>query len=50
MAYSNHIVNTTGKYRPRSHRLMDQVREVLRYHYYRLRRNGVYIRWVRQFI
>ena len=50
MAYSNRTTNTTGKYKPTSPRLMDQVREVLRYHHYGLRTEEAYLRWIRQFI
>ena len=37
MAYSNQTTNTIENYKPTSRGLMDQVREVLRYHNYGLR-------------
>ena len=39
-----------GKYRPKSERLMDQVREVLRYHHYSLRTEKTYCQWIVRFI
>ena len=50
MAYSNSTTNTTEKYKPTSLRMMDQVREVLRYHHYGLRTEDAYLRWIRPFI
>ncbi len=38
------------KYKPRSVKLMDQVREVIRYHHYALRTEEAYVRWILQFI
>jgi integron integrase len=38
------------KYKPSSVRIMDQVREVLRYHHYGLRTEESYVRWIKQFI
>jgi len=38
------------KYRPQSARLMDQVREVLRYHHYAMRTEAAYCAWIRKFI
>ncbi len=35
---------------PRSERLMDQVREVLRYHHYAIRTEGAYVKWILAFI
>ncbi len=35
---------------PRSERLMDQVREVLRYHHYAIRTEGTYVKWILAFI
>ena len=37
-------------FRPQSKRLMDQVREVLRYHHYALRTEESYIKWILAFI
>lgn len=37
-------------FRPQSQRLMDQVREVLRYHHYALRTEESYVRWILAFI
>ncbi len=31
---------------PRSERLMDQVREVLRYHHYAIRTEEAYVKWI----
>ena len=38
------------KFHPTSLRLMDQVREVLRYHHYAIRTEEAYVRWILQFI
>lgn len=38
------------KYIPKSVRLMDQVREVLRYHHYSIRTEEVYVKWILKFI
>lgn len=38
------------KFRPQSVRLMDQVREVLRYHHYSVRTEQSYIKWILAFI
>ena len=38
------------KFRPQSVRLMDQVREVLRYHHYSVRTEHSYIKWILAFI
>jgi len=35
---------------PQSERLMDQVREVLRYHHYAIRTEDAYIKWILAFI
>jgi len=43
-------VNKDSKFRPTSIRLMDQVREVLRYHHYGYRTEEAYIRWIKGFI
>jgi len=37
-------------FRPQSQRLMDQVREVLRYHHYALKTEKAYVGWIKQFI
>jgi len=38
------------KYRPTSARLLDQVREVLRYHHYAIRTEEAYVRWILRYI
>jgi len=38
------------KYRPKASRLMDQVREVLRYHHYGYKTEQAYTRWILRFI
>lgn len=38
------------KYIPKSTRLMDQVREVLRYHHYAIRTEEAYVSWILRFI
>ncbi len=38
------------KYKPQSSRLLDQVREVLRYHHYAIRTEEAYLRWIVQYI
>jgi len=38
------------KYRPKSAKLMDQVREVLRYHHYAIRTEEAYVKWILRFI
>ena len=37
-------------FRPKAARLMDQVREVLRYHHYSIRTEEAYVRWILAFI
>ncbi len=39
-----------GKYIPGSIKLMDQVREVLRYHHYAIRTEKAYVDWILKFI
>ncbi len=39
-----------AKYTPRAEKLMDQVREVLRYHHYSLRTEETYCDWIVRFI
>jgi len=43
-------VNPKPIFRPTAERLMDQVREVLRYHHYGKRTEEAYTRWIREFI
>jgi len=40
----------TSKFKPQSPRLMDKVREVLRYHHYSLRTEQSYTKWILAFI
>lgn len=49
MAYKN-TPSEKPKFKPQSVRLMDQVREVLRYHHYSLRTEQSYIKWILAFI
>jgi len=39
-----------SKFKPQSVRIMDQVREVLRYHHYALRTEEAYVKWILAFI
>jgi len=48
-AYQNKV-NEKSTFRPSAPRLMDQVREVLRYHHYGKRTEEAYVRWIRGFI
>lgn len=41
---------TSAKFKPQSVRLMDQVREVLRYHHYSIRTEQSYVKWILAFI
>jgi len=43
-------VATKPKFKPQSKRLIDQVREVLRYHHYAIRTEEAYVRWILAFI
>jgi len=43
-------VNKKAKFRPTAVRLMDQVREVLRYHHYGRKTELAYVRWIKGFI
>jgi len=43
-------VNEKSKFRPTAIRLMDQVREVLRYHHYGRKTEVAYVRWIKGFI
>jgi hypothetical protein len=47
MAYKR--IRVTARYRLHSERLMDQVREVLRYHHYAIRTEQAYVSWILQF-
>lgn len=38
------------RFKPQSARLMDQVREVLRYHHYAIRTEETYVKWILSFI
>lgn len=40
----------SGVYIPKSHKLLDQVREVLRYHHYSIRTEESYVSWVLKYI
>jgi site-specific recombinase XerD len=44
------LTQIKAKYRPKAARLMDQVREVLRYHHYAYRTEQAYLKWIVQFI
>ena len=48
MAYPRTVI--TEKFHPKPGKLMDQVREVLRYHHYSIRTEEAYVRWILQFI
>lgn len=48
MSYARSRV--TERFRPKPGRLLDQVREVLRYHHYSIRTERTYIDWMVQFI
>ena len=48
MAYKR--AHVTARYRLQFERLMDQVREVLRYHHYSIRTEQAYVSWILQFI
>ena len=39
-----------GIYVPKSEKLLDQVREVLRYHHYSIRTEEAYINWIVKYI
>jgi hypothetical protein len=42
--------NTTRKFVPKAVRLMDQVREVLRFHHYAYNTEKSYVSWILQYI
>jgi len=48
-AYQNKV-NEKSTFRPSAPKLMDQVREVLRYHHYGKRTEEAYVRWIKGFI
>jgi len=50
MAEFNNTHQERSKFKPQSIRIMDQVREVLRYHHYALRTEEAYIKWILAFI
>lgn len=50
MASYQNKVNKKSTFRPTASRLMDQVREVLRYHHYGKRTEEAYVRWIKGFI
>ena len=50
MAESQNKSHNRSKFKPQSVRIMDQVREVLRYHHYALRTEEVYVKWILAFI
>lgn len=50
MASYQNKVNKKSTFRPTAPRLMDQVREVLRYHHYGKRTEEAYVRWIKGFI
>lgn len=49
-AYLSKQKRSTEGFHPKSSRLLDQVREVMRYHHYGHRTEEAYIYWIRQFI
>jgi len=48
--YGHKKRRSTDGFRPKSAKLLDQVREVLRYHHYGLQTEKAYVHWVRKFI
>ena len=50
MAQHQGRINPDSNYRPKAKRLMDQVREVLRYYHYGLSTEQAYVRWIRGYI
>jgi len=48
--YPSRVKENTPPFRPKSKRLLDQVREVSRYHHYGYRTEQAYIHWIRQYI
>ena len=49
-SYQNHPQGNKPRFKPQSNRLMDQVREVLRYHHYAIRTEESYVKWILAFI
>jgi len=50
MTEFNNKSEKRSKFKPQSIRIMDQVREVLRYHHYALRTEEAYVKWILAFI
>ncbi len=50
MALVQNQAQARSKFKPQSIRIMDQVREVLRYHHYALRTEEAYVKWILAFI
>ena len=49
-SYTSKTKRSTEGFHPQSSRLLDQVREVMRYHHYGHRTEEAYVYWIRQFI
>lgn len=49
-SYQNQLQGNKARFKPQSIRLMDQVREVLRYHHYAFRTEESYVKWILTFI
>jgi len=49
-SYSSKVKPDATVFRPQSTRLLDQMREVMRYHHYGLRTEQAYIYWMKDFI
>jgi len=49
-SYRSKVKSDAPVFRPQSARLLDQVREVMRYHHYGLRTEEAYIYWMKDFI
>jgi hypothetical protein len=47
---SKYRTRVREKYRPKSKKLMDQVREVLRFHHYSYRTEATYVSWILKYI
>ena len=50
MANYHKLREDRSKFRPQSKRIMEQVREVLRYHHYAVRTEKAYVKWILAFI
>ena len=48
MPYKRSVVK--GKYKPKATRLLDQVREVMRYHHYSIRTENSYASWIKRYV